>query len=597
MGINTLGLSNMKESSSINETFKLAYKNHEEFFYKKAEDLYKKVLNINPNHFESIFLLGTLYAQIKRFNQALKFLNRAKDMQPNNADVHNNLGGVLKELENYEKAVTCYKKVIKINPSFVQAYSNLGILFIQLGEFEKAINFSEKATQINPKYAESYNNLGLIFKHKGQLSKAITFFEKAIQIKPKYTDAFNNLGLVYRELKEYNKEIDFYNKAIEIQSNHANAHYNLGVTNQSLGNFQKAIYEYKKAAEFEPENLIHYYHIIALDKKMLNLDLINKVNEIMDKKACSKRSLAYGNFIVSKHELKSKSYEKELDLLKRGHKLFVESKKTIFNSRIKYCFDDVFKILGGIKIENVKKKNESNIKPIFIVGVPRCGSTLIEKIIGSGKKFVPMGEETGIFENYINSKISKKKSLNIGDVEDIENELTNIYKKKGLVLEKFNNTFTDKTLNNFFYLKLIKEIYPNTKVINCKRNFLDSIMSIFQNNLIDLAWAHDLDNIFKYFDNYLKLLENFEKKNASFIYNLEYEKLINDPEKESKKLLEYCELPWNKKCLEFYKRKDIISKTASNIQIRQDIYKNTSNKYLPYKKLLNKYGDKYSWFN
>ena len=99
MGINTLGLSKMKESSSINETFKLAYKNHEEFFYKKAEDLYKKVLNINPNHFESIFLLGTLYAQTKIFNQALKFLNRAKDMQPNNADVHNNLGGVLKELE------------------------------------------------------------------------------------------------------------------------------------------------------------------------------------------------------------------------------------------------------------------------------------------------------------------------------------------------------------------------------------------------------------------------------------------------------------------------------------------------------------------
>ena len=122
-------------------------------------------------------------------------------------------------------------------------------------------------------------------------------------------------------------------------------------------------------------------------------------------------------------------------------------------------------------------------------------------------------------------------------------------------------------------------------------------MSIFQNNLMGLAWAHDLDNIFKYFDNYLKLIENFKEKNPNFIYNLELEKLINDPENESKILMEYCELSWDKKCLEFYKRKDFISKTASNIQIRQGIYKHSSNKYLPYKKLLNKYGNKYSWFN
>ena len=122
-------------------------------------------------------------------------------------------------------------------------------------------------------------------------------------------------------------------------------------------------------------------------------------------------------------------------------------------------------------------------------------------------------------------------------------------------------------------------------------------MSIFQNQLTELAWAHDLDNIFKYFDNYLKTINNFEEKNSNFIYNLQFEKLVRNPEEESKKLMKYCELPWDKKCLEFYKRKDFISKTASNVQIRNAIYKHSSDKYLPYKKLLNKYGDKYSWFN
>ena len=593
---NILGLNKMKESSLINETFNLAYKNHEKNFFKKAENLYKKILNIDSNHFESIFLLGTLYAQTKKFNEALQFLSKAKNIQPNNADVHNNLGGVLKELENYEKAISCYEKVIKINPSFVQAYNNLGILFIQLNQFEKAINFSQKAIQINPKYAEPYNNLGLIFVHKGQHNKAITFYEKAIQINPKYADAFNNMGLAHRELKEYNKEIDSYNKAIEIQSNHVNAHYNLGVANQSLGNFQKAIYAYKKAAEFEPENLIHYYHLVALDNEMLDLNLKDKVIEIMHRKVCSKSSLAYGNFLISKYELNSKNYEKELIFLKKGQQLFFESKKEKFDLGIKYCFDDVFRILGGINTENLAKKNESKIKPIFIVGIPRCGSTLVEKIVGSGDKFVPMGEETDILENFINSKISEKQSLNLGDVGDIRNQLSNIYKKKGLILEKYNNTFTDKSLNNFFYLELIKEIYPNIKVINCRRNVLASIISIFQNNLRNIAWAHDLDNIFRYFDNYLKIIANFEEKNPNFIYNLEFDELTNKPEEESKKLMEYCELPWDKKCLEFYKRKDFTSKTASNIQIRQAIYKHSLDKYLPYKKFLNKYAETYSWF-
>ena len=124
-----------------------------------------------------------------------------------------------------------------------------------------------------------------------------------------------------------------------------------------------------------------------------------------------------------------------------------------------------------------------------------------------------------------------------------------------------------------------------------------SIMSIYQNNITELAWVHNLDNIFKYFDNYLDIIENFEKNNPKIIYELQFEKLIENPEEESKKIMEFCELPWDKKCLEFYKRKDLISKTASNIQIREAIYKHTLEKYLPYKKLLSEYGKKYSLFN
>ena len=243
------------------------------------------------------------------------------------------------------------------------------------------------------------------------------------------------------------------------------------------------------------------------------------------------------------------------------------------------------------------KKNNHEIKPIFIIGVPRCGPTLIEKIIGSGSQTISVGEETRIIGNFIPAKVLEKQSLNLGNVEDLRNELFKIYKDKGLISKKYNFTFTDKSLDNFFYLKLIKEIYPNAKIIHCKRNVLSSIMSIFQNNLSALAWTHDLKHIFKYFDNYLRIINNFNKIYPNFAYELEYEKLVTNPEIESKKLMKFCELPWDKKCLEFYKRKDLISKTASNIQIRQAIYKHSVDKYLPYKKFLGNYRNKYQWFN
>ena len=112
-----------------------------------------------------------------------------------------------------------------------------------------------------------------------------------------------------------------------------------------------------------------------------------------------------------------------------------------------------------------------------------------------------------------------------------------------------------------------------------------------------IGWAHNLKYIFKYFDIYHQTIENLKKIYPNFIYELDYEKFVNNAEIESKKLFEHCNLPWDKKCLEYYKRKDIVSKTASNIQIRQPIYKNSSDKYLPYKKLLAEYGNEYSWFN
>ena len=620
----------MNKNLSIEQFFSLAYQSHKKNDFKTAENYYNEVLTINPNHFEANFLLGTVYAQSRKFELAHRFLNKALKIQPTNINVYNNLGSVLKEMGKKETAMEYYKKVIQIDSSFIQAHNNLGILFMELGQYQKSIECFERAIIINPKYADAHNNLGVVYKNLGEYRKSIKCFERAIiiipkyadahnnlgivyknlreyqksvecfeqtiAIKPQYADAYNNLGLIYRELGNFEKEINYYKKTIEIQNNHSIAHYNLGNAYKALGDFNKAITSYEKSISYKSENLLYYYNLSGLNNKILDISLKNKITKIINYRNCSIENKVYGNFLLSKYENKKKNYGEEFKLLEKGHKFFFELNALQFNHKVEYFLNKLPEMIKEKNEIKIDKEDIYKYRPIFIIGVPRCGSTLIEKLIASGKNLIPIGEETGIFTNLYEKRMLEGKNI-YNDIKNFKGDIIKNYEKKNLIKEKNKFIFTDKSLDNFYYIPLIKQIFPNAKVINCKRNVLSSIMSIFKNNLPYLAWAHNLDHIFKYFDNYFKILKGFNKIYPNFIYELEFEKLINDPVNESKKLMNYCELQWDNKCLEFYKRKDLISKTASNIQIRQGIYRHSLDKYLPYQKFLNVHAKKYSWYN
>ena len=500
---------------------------------------------------------------------------------------------------NFKIAESLYRKILTIDSNHFKSIFLLGSLLMQVKNFDEAKRLLQKVIRIQPDHADAHNNLGLVFKGLGERQKTISYCQKAIEIQPNHADAHNNLGLVFQELREHHKAISYCQKAIEIQPNLAAAHNNLGLVFQELGQRAKAISSYQEATKYETENLVTFYHLSNLKKEVLDLNLKKRINKIMENKNCTKRNIAYGNFLLSKYELEAKNYKKEVGYLLRGHNYYFESKNKKFKKQVKYWLSELPNIIELININKTSKKIKKtnyNINPIFIIGVPRCGSTLVEKVIASSSRYIPIGEETEIINFFVKQKIQQKKSLN-SNIENLQKKIINKYKQKKLIQKKHNYTFTDKSLDNFFFISLIKEIFPYAKVINCKRNPLSSIISILKNNLVGISWAHDLNNIFKYFDIYYQMIKKFKKNYPNFIYDLEFEKFISNPDIESKKLLKFCNIPWHIKCLKFYKRKDLISQTASNIQIQKGIYKDSNRKYLPYKKFLNKYGNKYNWFN
>ena len=241
----------MKKNLTVNEFFDFALKKHQKNNLKIAEKFYKKILKINPNHVESIFLLGTLSAQIKNFDRARQLLSKVIQIHPNHVDACYNLGNVLKELGKYKEAVDSYKKAIQINPNYVDAHNNLGIVLKELRYYQKAIVCYEKAIQINPHNIGIYNNLGLAFKELGKLQKAISCFQKVIKLKPDNVEAYKNLAIIFKRQKKYKEAINTCLNSINEYGKNASIYNILGSIYYELNNKENAKKYFNKSIELE----------------------------------------------------------------------------------------------------------------------------------------------------------------------------------------------------------------------------------------------------------------------------------------------------------------------------------------------------------
>ena len=239
--------------------------------------------------------------------------------------------------------------------------------------------------------------------------------------------------------------------------------------------------------------------------------------------------------------------------------------------------------------------------PIFIVGLPRSGSTLVETILSDNGKIKGIGENS-IINMAVLNQISKKIFINKFDKKNFElsidqNEL------ESFVLKKFNNLFefnkrtrfVDKTLENFFNIDIILKIFPNAKFLHCFRNLNDAVIAIFQSLLPTLSWTHNLDDITNYIDDYIKIINFFKKKYPNKIMDIKLENFTEDNEKISKKIFDFCNLDWSSQSFNFNKKKNLQIKTTSNVQLRGKVNNYDYEKYKHYKFILKNYKKKYQW--
>ncbi len=412
------------------------------------------------------------------------------------------------------------------------------------------------------------------------------------------------LGLSYFELNSFDKSIKHLKISIKSKPNFYRALYNLGLVYQTLGKINLAKKIYLKLLKKNKYFIRPYIGLYNLNPRFILKEYYSIIFKILKNKNSSDFEKSLAAFILSKNEKKKKNYEEEIKYLKNYHSLCFNSNLELYSQSEFYYDKIISKFYNKIKFNNFSiKKNFLNARPIFIIGLPRSGSTLIETILTSSKNNLKTSGESNIFNMCILENIKKNimyKNFNLNE-NNLYIDYSKIYEnvnKKYKSLNIFeNDIFIDKSLENFFNIDVILKIFPQAQFIHTFRNYNDAIISIFQSSLHELSWSHKISSITKYIDNYLKIIKFFKKKYKNKFIDINLKDLTNSQEIVFKNIFNFCSLKWNNKFLDLEVRQNSFIKTLSGMEVRKKINKYDEKKYTPYYYLLKDYKNKYDWIN
>ena len=515
-----------------------------------------------------------------------------------------------------EEAVNLYKsgnlikteeitlKLIKLNPKVTFLYNLLGLVLSSQNRIEEAITSYNTALKIDPNYAMVYNNLALIYYNKSlknineeiNIKKSEELYKKSIKLNSKIPEANTNLGNLYSHIGRNNESIKFHKLAISANPKYIYSYLNIANVYVSIGNFNEAKKYLEKALQ-KDSNFTFAHRLMSRIKKYSKNDphlkqLKNLYDKTNDGDEINKMNLA---FALGKANEDAENFEESFVYYKAANSIH-RSKISFSLKKEKDYFDEIKKTYDEKIFRKYKNSGINNSSPIFIVGMPRSGTSLIEQILASHSK-VFGADEVLFIPNLIN-KYFNQDNINLFLQGIFDFDSSNL-KKMGedyiMSMKSISNNSartTDKLPANFLNIGLIKFIFPKSKIVHCERNAEDNIFSIFKNYFPGnkITFGSDLRETVEYYKLYFDLMKFWNKLLPNDILNIKYENLVKNTEHEIKNLLNFCDLEWESNCLKFYKNKRPI-KTASDTQVRSKIYSSSINLWKKYEKFLRKYYD------
>ena len=572
----------ISKAQEIYDSILKSYPNNKEA--KKGLSLLNQKKEGNPTK-EQLNIIINLYSS-GQLKEALSAIDQLMLDYPREPLLFNISGACYSADGSIDSAIISFKKAISLRPDYAEAHYNLGVAFHTLRQLNESVESYKKAIFHKHSYPTAHNNLGLISLERGQVNNAIKNFEWAIAYSPEYAEAHNSLGAAYQELKQFEDAKKYFEKAISLNSNYAQAFNNLGILSEIINLPNEALAHYEKVISINPDFVQAYRNITKLKKIIKEDPLILQMLDLYKKDGLNRSDKASICFALSKVNEDLGNSDQFFKFLNEGSRLRKEELNYSI-SESKNFHIDLIKVFSS-SLTKIKKPSTktSDIQPIFIVGMPRSGTTLVEQIISSHHAVHGAGELTNfkeiispILEDHLNqnkSKILKEDLLSIR--QQYLDSLSHLNVTEEIV--------TDKMPMNFRLIGFILSAMPEAKIIHLKRDAIATCWSNYNHYFTSgNGFTFNQEDLAKFYNMYTDLMEFWHQLFPKKIYDISYEELTINQKDETQKLLNYCELDWDENCLDFHKNKRGIE-TASASQVRQKMYQGSSEAWKKYEKYL-----------
>ena len=532
---------NNKTNQVVNPILIEGIKYHTNKNYKKAEELYKKLLITEPSNYDVIRHLGILNQDLEKYEEAYNFYLQALRINPRGFEALNNLATIHLNNHRYDLALKCLSKSLDINGNYIPTINNFAGYYHKVFEPKKALEMSLKALSLQPDNPLAKNQHAKALISNNEPEEAIKILEKLILVYPDNEDFKLDLSVAYKEMGEFKKSDKISSEGFK-------------------RNYKKIPY------------LLSY---TGNKKNKLNDEQINYYQSLLDRKDLSYNDKALICHSFYQYFKNQKDYKKAGAYLVRGNNTQYSAKG--FDLKKEQIFFDTLQKLFSEKSDFVSKEKITDQIPIFICGMPRSGTTLCEQILSSHSMITGAGELNYLGEvSGINRVIAPTEDQikNLGETIKNKKSLMNArknYLEQLSSRDSKNSTYIcDKMPHNFILIGFIKIILPEAKIIYCKRDPIDNCFSLYSHKFVELShqYSYDQKVLAHYYKMHSKLMEFWLKKYTNNIFILDNEELVNNQEKISKQLIQFCNLKWEKECLEFHKTKRQV-RTASIEQVRK----------------------------
>ena len=575
----------------------------------KAEELYSICLNNSYNHIDIFLRYIGILIQAHKYKEAINICNQGLKFYPNNSDLYNNLSWSFMMVDKLDKAIYYIQRSLSINADSALAYYLLSTIYRNKNDLQKANKYIDKAISIDssnaryilelacikrelgdrgnayklcleavelqPNFSSGYSILGILQRDLGFLVAAKNSLLKAIDLDPNDYSDYINLSAIYIDLGDIDNAEKIIRKSININSESPDSHINLASIFRDSGRIKEAKDSLETAINLKSNYAIAYYSLSILSGFSLNRKIYKYL--FSDDILIGQSSLGLAHLYYARSNIKHKEskYKESSTYLTKANKY----KSSIYKSESHSFIEKSNKLRKELsEINNIRRniiKNQLN--HIFIVGMPRSGSTLLESILSMNNNVFDLGEKNNLELSFIEWK---KQS-------NLEYSLTDIYKRNIKYESMSAFISTDKWLFNYQYAGIIATLIPSAKIINCYRHPLDNILSIYRANFDNRGnhFSSSIEESARVYLDQEDTILNYKSEFPSNIYLLNYDELVLKPNSEIRKLIKWLDWDWNDLYLQPHLNRRNIS-TASAVEARSPINSKSLGGWKYYKDLL-----------